>query len=84
MSATLEHQVAVMALDIKKLERQRAAIENARLAIENLKLALDYGILTQEEFVAKGRALIESSSSVVSPVDEANKKSAVMFKYSQG
>lgn len=49
----------VVRLDMKKLERQRMAHENAKLGLENLKLALDFGVVTQDEFVAKGRAIME-------------------------
>ncbi|GAB9463590.1 hypothetical protein Gpo141_00001044 [Globisporangium polare] len=66
--AALEQQLGAIELDMKKLERQRATLEN-------LKLALDYGVVTQEEFVERGRRVME--------LDEAPKgaKSLVIFKY---
>lgn len=81
--AALEHQVTLGALDTKKLKKQRMVLENVRLAIENLKLALDYGIVTQDEFVAKGRALIESSGTASVASDECKKPSVVVFKSSR-
>lgn len=51
--ATLEQQqLGAIELDMKKLERQRATLEN-------LKLALDYGVVTQEEFVERARQVME-------------------------
>lgn len=52
--ATLAQQLGEVALDIRKLERQR-------MALETLKFARDCDVLTHDEFVLRARALLHLS-----------------------